>query len=169
MRSRTMTVAAVFSLGIVFSLGLVGCGESQSLAPPSAVPPQQVQSSENKLFWPITETVPGTDVEIRYGHFGDHFHAGDVIEAVVTITQAGEPVEDAIVSNQLFDPANPNQTKSPSFELEFQPASGNTIGHYGQAALQFPKDTEKGAIRFTIKLPGQSELIQQDMIIKLGH
>lgn len=109
----------------------------------------------DKLHW-SEKGLAVEGFEIVLGHHGNHFHRGDTIEPAVMITQDGNDVGDAKISNCLVS-ADDGSVVVDKVDLVYEPKTDHEPAHYAQGNLEIPKGDGKLQIQFSIILPGSEK------------
>lgn len=108
---------------------------------------------DDALVWE-GDPVEHSGTTILLGHHGKHLHAGEEVEAAVSIVRDGEPVSDAKVFNALLS-ADGETVLAEEVATVYEPTTEEERAHYAQGGLAIPKDVKKVVIRFRIVLPGE--------------
>ena len=151
---------------------LVGCA-AENDAPvnePAMPTATHAHTAGDNLVWPLKEAIADTSYEIWFGHHGDHFHGGDMIEPAIAITKDGQPVDSAEVSSGLVDADNADSI-SGEVAATFEPATDDEIAHYAQGKLTIPNNVKKITIRYRVSLAdGPDDItITRDVKVSVGH
>lgn len=108
---------------------------------------------DDALVWE-GDPVKHSGTVILLGHHGKHLHAGEEVEAAVSIVRDGEPVSDAKVFNALLS-ADGKTVLAEEVATVYEPTTEEEPAHYAQGGLAIPKDVKEVVIRFRIVLPGE--------------
>ena len=166
--------AAATTLGL-FS----GCNRTAdtTAADGAAVAPADSTSSEKTphthgdadlLVWESKEKIEGTELEIWFGHHGNHFHLGDEIEPAVAIMRGGNAYADAMVFNAMVNPADENKLIGQEMATVYESETADEIAHYAQGELVIPYQGTEFAIRYRVVLPDLDREITRDVKVQVS-
>lgn len=163
-------------LATVLAVGLFsGCNRTTDpAASPTASPTEEsaqphTHGDADLLVWELKEKIEGTDLEIWFGHHGEHFHLGDEIEPAVAIMQGGAAYAEAQVFNAMVDPTDTSKLIGPEMATVYEGETADEIAHYAQGELVIPFQGDEFVIRYRVVLPGQDREITRDVQMQVSH
>jgi hypothetical protein len=106
---------------------------------------------DDTLLWDPDKQQLG-DCEIVLGRHGVVIHAGEDLEAAVSIYCDGQSVADAEVFATLLGPDGTTVIAEEAAAV-FKPATDDEPAHYGQATMAVPADAEQVIVQYRIVLP----------------
>ncbi len=120
------------------------------------------------LVWESKEKIEGTELEIWFGHHGNHFHLGDEIEPAVAIMLAGKAYADAMVFNAMVDPADQDKLVGQEMATVYESETADEIAHYAQGELVIPYQGTEFVIRYRVVLPDLDREITRDVKVQVS-
>lgn len=110
---------------------------------------------DDALVW-VGEPIEHQGFVIKLGHHGKHLHAGEEVEAAVSITKVGEPVSDAKVYNALVS-ADGATVLAEEVGTVYEPTTEEEPAHYAQGGLMIPAGTKEAKLQFRIVFADANE------------